>query len=923
MGAQVKSLLISLVVLLNMFQAEAIAQQRWVVGYVGNWHNSQNNISEILAQNTFTHLVQFAIGCRDDGVTLFEDPNAHDLTVQSLYMVPLCHAAGTKVLICIFHHYVDVRAAMSPANRNQYVHSIMNVIRTYGYDGVDYDYEDGFDPTLETTYGQTMAVLRDSMNALTTVTGRVYTISLFTFGESYNAWRLAAQSADRVSIATYEMSGAFGGWPVCHGYNLYNGGLRFPNPPVPVPSGDSLWVKWVRSGTPSSKLMIASSTGVSTWNGGRMTRNLLGLPAAGEGARHAGDWWEDAGGIGPNVGVGDNTTWQDIIGQYSAYPTLHDTIAVAAYKTVDNPGYANDKFISFDDPWMWWKKYDYMRRIRNGGGIMMWLVLNGRSGLNNWPLLEAIKIARDGGQLPAAATGTFTVTPDTLPLGGGNVTLTWASQNANVTTISPAVGVVQPNGSMTMNISSTMTFTFSASNMTGGVAIPRRVGVASSGGGTGYVVTDNFNRANSNTLGSGWASPAGRNGLGIVNNQCNGANGTGFSYRTETFTNNQYATINPKAVISGSRFVAVGVRMGGANGQGYYMKTDGRDSRIIKISATGTETTLQTLTGVGFTEYGNDVMSLQVVGNILKGFKNGIQVSLDQTDNDIAGGHPGASTNPDNGCSFDNFEGGGLLVGGQGHQDITIQALPPIALITQPTGGGSTNIEIIRDGFTPPVGSSDRTLQYDTYNGGGARTFDWIGYQFSTQHTFSSVVFQEGMQFSDGGWFTSLGVQVRVGGQWVDVQSLQSTPSYAGANGINYETYELSFAPILGDGIRIAGVPGGSAHYISVAELRVFNNGTSGVTPDPTLPRDYVLLQNYPNPFNPTTKIAFNLPVGIDVTIKVYNVLGQEIATLANGIYDAGRHSIDFSGDRLPNGIYFYAIKAGSFSEMKKMVLLK
>lgn len=104
------------------------------------------------------------------------------------------------------------------------------------------------------------------------------------------------------------------------------------------------------------------------------------------------------------------------------------------------------------------------------------------------------------------------------------------------------------------------------------------------------------------------------------------------------------------------------------------------------------------------------------------------------------------------------------------------------------------------------------------------RTFDWIGYQFPTQHTFSSVSFQEGMHFSDGGWFTSLGVQVRVGGQWVDVQNLQSIPPYAGGNGISYETYELSFTPMTGDGIRIAGVPGGSATYISVGELRVFES---------------------------------------------------------------------------------------------------
>ncbi|HCV42006.1 MAG TPA: hypothetical protein DGH68_00870, partial [Bacteroidetes bacterium] len=153
---------------------------------------------------------------------------------------------------------------------------------------------------------------------------------------------------------------------------------------------------------------------------------------------------------------------------------------------------------------------------------------------------------------------------------------------------------------------------------------------------------------------------------------------------------------------------------------------------------------------------------------------------------------------------------------GQGRQDITVQALPPIALITQPTGTGSGNIETIRDGNTPPVGSSDPTQQYDTYNGGGPRAVDWIGYQFPTVHTFSALVFQEGMHFSDGGWFTSLSVQVRINNSWVDVANLQSTPLYAGQNGINYETFELAFTPVSADGIRIAGVPGGTAHFISV-----------------------------------------------------------------------------------------------------------
>ena len=86
-------------------------------------------------------------------------------------------------------------------------------------------------------------------------------------------------------------------------------------------------------------------------------------------------------------------------------------------------------------------------------------------------------------------------------------------------------------------------------------------------------------------------------------------------------------------------------------------------------------------------------------------------------------------------------------------------------------------------------------------------------------------MFQEGINFGDGGWFTSLTVQVRQGGNWVNVSGLTSTPAYPGVNnGINYETYTLQFAPISGDAIRIYGTPGGSAAFISVAELLVFGS---------------------------------------------------------------------------------------------------
>jgi Domain of unknown function (DUF1929)/IPT/TIG domain len=157
----------------------------------------------------------------------------------------------------------------------------------------------------------------------------------------------------------------------------------------------------------------------------------------------------------------------------------------------------------------------------------------------------------------------------------------------------------------------------------------------------------------------------------------------------------------------------------------------------------------------------------------------------------------------------------------------------PIAKVTAPQGGGARSLEVIRDGVMPAVGSADSATQYDTWTGAAA-TDDWVGYEFSAARSFNRVVFQEGRHFADGGWFTSLTVQVRQAGNWVNVARLASTPAYPGTNnGTSYETYSLQFDAISGDAIRIYGAPGGTATFISVAELQVYGDGAATPPPPP------------------------------------------------------------------------------------------
>ncbi len=88
-------------------------------------------------------------------------------------------------------------------------------------------------------------------------------------------------------------------------------------------------------------------------------------------------------------------------------------------------------------------------------------------------------------------------------------------------------------------------------------------------------------------------------------------------------------------------------------------------------------------------------------------------------------------------------------------------------------------------------------------------------------------------------------------------------------------------------------------------------------------PGSFLLEQNYPNPFNPSTVIGYQLSAVSHVTLKVYDVLGREVATLVDEVQKMGSYEVEFDGSRLPSGVYFYRLQAGTYSRTKKLVLLK
>jgi photosystem II stability/assembly factor-like uncharacterized protein len=256
--------------------------------------------------------------------------------------------------------------------------------------------------------------------------------------------------------------------------------------------------------------------------------------------------------------------------------------------------------------------------------------------------------------------------------------------------------------------------------------------------------------------------------------------------------------------------------------------------------------------------------------------------------------------------------------------------------IYKTTDGGITwNIK--HDGNSPQASIADILFPFDTQT----------GYALSSNGGQSNSKILKTTDGGDSWIITDAGT--------TSVLSEISFPTpqvgYIAADGI-YGAYPANFLKTTDGGStwNIVGVPYGNSlksvcfpngvdtgyvvGNLSGAILKTFNGGGT-ITSIFDLPveqtvSDYTLFQNYPNPFNPSTKIKFTIPnvtlsevEGSLVTLKVYDVLGNEIATLVDEEKPAGVYNVQFKMNNVSSGIYFYQLRAGDFLETKKMVLMK
>jgi len=152
------------------------------------------------------------------------------------------------------------------------------------------------------------------------------------------------------------------------------------------------------------------------------------------------------------------------------------------------------------------------------------------------------------------------------------------------------------------------------------------------------------------------------------------------------------------------------------------------------------------------------------------------------------------------------------------------------------------------------------------------------------------------------------------------INIVQNIPDNLGA-GLFYWAPEWISAPSLGspwENVTLFDFTGELLNSISV-----FDSISSDISSSGNIDYTYNLYQNYPNPFNASTIINFEVPKESFVTLKVYNLLGNEVATLINEEKTLGNYKVKFGGSDLPSGVYFYRMQSGNFTDIKKLILIK
>lgn len=381
-----------------------------------------------------THAVHFSLVPNADGTL---DATANNITpASSANIVARAHAANRKALICVGGGGTSFSNAVN-LHVSTLVNGLTNFIANYGYDGIDLDWE----PLPDSEGGlftNLVVKLRAAMNVINS--NLLLTVAV---PPAVNISVIAPvqQHFNQINVMTYDLSGPYGGWVTWFNAPIYDGGQTFPSTGGLVPSLEGFVSHFISNGIPAGKLGIGVAFYGYIWRGG------TGVPSTGgvTGPRQS---WTTA----PEM---EYLSYNTILS--SNYPASNyhwDDIAKAAYVSDDQPGSANDRFLSYDDERACQSKVSYARN-RGLGGVIIWELTQDYRTNQPAPLFQAVKqaFATPGAMMIQRAGTNVSLSFTSAPLGSYRVQWssnlnTWSSLAVtNMTGTGGVIQVTEPAGS--------------------------------------------------------------------------------------------------------------------------------------------------------------------------------------------------------------------------------------------------------------------------------------------------------------------------------------------------------------------------------------------------------------------------------------------------------------------------------------------
>jgi GH18 family chitinase len=340
--------------------ASSTAAELWATAYFPASAESIMPLSDI-DFSVITHVIQFSLMPTPDGSF---DENAGGITRSNTAdLVSVAHAAGKKVLICVggANSGQGFRGAISNHNRAAFISALVRFMSSGNYDGIDLDWE----PLLVSDFPQytnLVLELRTAMDSfptrkLLTAAASAYPTYGDPAGSEYGMFSTMQAKFDQINIMTYDLSGAYAGWVTWFNSPIYDGGCRFSTTGSLVPSIDGAVENFLTNGVSPGKLGIGVAFYGDVWSGG--------TGASTGGVSQPRQSWVST----PTV---TQVPYAEIMSSYYQSNFYRwDTNAQAAYLSIDRPGAADDKFISYDDEHTCEAKVRYARE-HGLGGIMIW-----------------------------------------------------------------------------------------------------------------------------------------------------------------------------------------------------------------------------------------------------------------------------------------------------------------------------------------------------------------------------------------------------------------------------------------------------------------------------------------------------------------------------------------------------------------------